>query len=77
MALRGRLPEMAIPDLDVQDRLPQALYTRESVAARLAVSKPTVDRLVKNGTLRCVRIGGAVRFHPADVDELIESLRGT
>jgi excisionase family DNA binding protein len=68
--------DAAAPDQGVGQGPAPPLYTREAVATRLAVSKPTVDRLVKNGRLTCVRIGGAVRFHPDDVDGLIESLRG-
>jgi excisionase family DNA binding protein len=49
--------------------------TREEVAEVLQVSTRTVDRLRQMGELRATRIKTTVRFHPADVETYIASLR--
>jgi len=48
------------------------LLTKREVATVLGMSTRSVDRLVERGELRRVRIGGAARFLPSDVDGLIE-----
>lgn len=48
-----------------------ALYTRQDVADKLAVSLRTVDSLLASGKIRFCRIGGAIRFKPEWLDELI------
>lgn len=50
---------------------PTALMTPSEVAQALAVSRSTITRLAGRGELPPVRIGHALRFHRADVDELI------
>jgi excisionase family DNA binding protein len=45
-----------------------ALLTKRAVATYLGVSERTVDRLVAGGQLRAYRIGGHLRFRPADVE---------
>lgn len=49
-----------------------AFLTRRGVAAVLQVSVCTVDRMVANGELPCIRLGRRVRFYLPDV---IEALR--
>lgn len=43
------------------------LLTTKEVAARLAVSEKTIRRLTKRGELPAVRVGGTVRYDPAEV----------
>jgi excisionase family DNA binding protein len=45
------------------------------VARLLCISRSTVRRLVQRGELRCVRVGGSVRFALVDVDALIGGRR--
>jgi excisionase family DNA binding protein len=49
--------------------------TKAEVAVALAVSRRTVDRLRTNGLLRYLKVGGRVRFDPADVRALLEELK--
>lgn len=48
------------------------LLTAQGVAQRLNVSERTVNRLVESGEITPIDIRGAVRYHPHDVDDLIE-----
>jgi excisionase family DNA binding protein len=48
------------------------LLSPREVAAELAISLPTVYRLISNGELPALRVGGQLRFDPA---ELRSSLR--
>jgi excisionase family DNA binding protein len=41
--------------------------TLDDVAARWGVSPRTVQRLVRRGALRCLRIGRQMRFRPEDI----------
>ena len=50
-----------------------AFLTRRGVAAVLQVSVCTVDRMVANGELPCVRLGRRVRFYLPDVIEALRS----
>lgn len=50
------------------------LLTREAVAERLALSIPTVDRLISRRALRAVRIGRSVRVRVADLQRYVEKL---
>jgi excisionase family DNA binding protein len=47
------------------------------VARRLDVSEPTVRRMVKNGKLTSVFIGGAYRVNEKDLEEYLESAKVT
>ena len=51
-----------------------ALLTREAVALRLALSIPTVDRLIGRRELKAVRIGRAVRVRAVDLARFVERL---
>ena len=48
------------------------LLTRPELAGALQVSVCTLDRMVANGDVPCVRLGGRVRFYLPDV---VEALR--
>jgi len=48
------------------------LMTVDEVAEFLAVSRSTVDKLVKIQQLNPSRIGTRLRFRPADIDAYIE-----
>jgi excisionase family DNA binding protein len=47
------------------------LLTLEDACERLQVSEATIRRLVKDGELRVVRIGRAIRVRPEDLDAFI------
>jgi hypothetical protein len=50
----------------------EALQTRKSVAARLAISIRSLIRMEKHGLIRAIRLGrGTVRYNPADVERLM------
>ncbi len=49
------------------------LLTAKELAELWAVNTMTVYRLVKSGKLKAVRIGRAMRFRSADIEEYLES----
>ena len=51
----------------VQGPLVPSLLTVRQVAALLSVSETTVYRLKRRGQISCVKVGGSLRFRPADV----------
>jgi len=51
------------------------LLKKKDVAARLGICVRTLDYRVRDGSIPHVRIGGAVRFLPRDIDNLIASRR--
>lgn len=48
------------------------LLTLDDVCDRLQVSDATIRRLVRDGDLKVVRIGRAVRVRPEDLDAFIQ-----
>jgi excisionase family DNA binding protein len=52
----------------------QQLLTREDLAERWKCTDRTIDNMRGNG-LPAVRIGRAVRFRPAEVEEWLDSQR--
>jgi excisionase family DNA binding protein len=59
----------------VEERVYHQLFDRESLSDYLRISTDTIDRLVKAGKLRCIRIGSQVRFTLDDVDAFINRHR--
>jgi excisionase family DNA binding protein len=55
--------------------LPEKLLTIREVAERLGVCRATVYAMVERGALPAVRIGSAVRVHPADLQALVARRR--
>jgi excisionase family DNA binding protein len=53
------------------------LLGRSEVAALLGISRQTLDRLVKAGSLPVVRLDRRPRFLPEDVDAFVRSRRKT
>ena len=49
------------------------LLTLEDACEQLQVSEATIRRLVKDGELRVVRIGRAIRVRPEDLDAFIQA----
>jgi excisionase family DNA binding protein len=49
------------------------MLTRDDTAAYLAVSKRTLDRLVRAGEIPAYRIGGHRRFRIEDIDSFVAS----
>ena len=50
------------------------LHTLPEAAERLRASRSTVERAVKTGSLRVVRLGRAARIRPADLESFVASL---
>ena len=51
------------------------LLDTDEAAAALNVGRRTIQERLADGTLGCVRIGRAVRFHPDDIAAFIERNR--
>jgi excisionase family DNA binding protein len=51
-------------------------YKVEEAAERLGISRSGVYRLVKEGTIRSVRISGALRVPAAAIDEFADCING-
>lgn len=50
------------------------LLSRHDAASVLSVSVRTIDRLVTEGSLRCVRIGGRCLFRRSQLDQFVNGL---
>jgi excisionase family DNA binding protein len=48
------------------------LLTRRETAAILRLHKDMVWKLCRDGKLPCIRIGRALKFHPADIVRFLE-----
>ncbi len=48
--------------------------TAEQLASMLGVSRSTVTRLVQRGAIRATRVGGLLRFDPAEVIRYLDSV---
>lgn len=55
----------------------QSLLTVDDVVRMLQISRRTAYYWVKQGILKPIRMGGVLRFHPEDIDSLIEKNRPT
>lgn len=55
-----------------EDQQPPQLLRKKDVAGILAVSTRTVDRMVAEGALRKIYVGGRVRFYAREIREFIE-----
>lgn len=49
------------------------MYKKEEVATQLAVSKSTVNRLIRDGELRAIKIGKSVRIIEQDLFTFISN----
>ena len=56
-----------------QEKRPKLLWTSREAAAALNVSERTLWKLTKDRHIRCVRIGRAVRYDPADIRTWIDA----
>ena len=54
----------------------EKLLTYSDVADLLCLTVRTISGLVRRGDLRAVKIGGAVRFDPADIRRFVENAKG-
>lgn len=67
------------PDIPVVDAPPPdapLVLTAAEVAARLTVSRRTLERLIASGEFPApLKIGRSSRFHPADLAAFLEKLR--
>ncbi len=53
-----------------------SLLSVKDVMHRLNVSRRTIYYWIEDGLLKPIRLGGVYRFHPDDIEVLIESQRG-
>ncbi|WP_370326362.1 helix-turn-helix transcriptional regulator [Euzebya sp.] len=74
-ARSGQVP--ALPPPAVHGAGVTTLLTYADAEARTGLSESTLRRRVRDGSLPAVRLGGAVRFDPADLDAAIERAKGT
>lgn len=51
------------------------MLTVKDVMNRLNLSKPTIYRLVENGEIPVIRIGGSLRFEEREIEDFINSKR--
>ena len=52
----------------------EKLYTIPEVAKMLRISKPSVYRLMSNGRLKNVKIGGRTLFKESELNRFIDNL---
>jgi excisionase family DNA binding protein len=52
-----------------------AFYSPDELAEFLAISKPTVYRLVGKRQLPFIKIGGVLRFKKVDIEKYLEACR--
>ena len=53
----------------------EQLLRREDVATKLQCSPAHISNLTKRGVIRAIRLGKSVRYHPDDIETLIEENR--
>jgi excisionase family DNA binding protein len=63
------------PASAAKSSIPEKLITQRQTAEDLSVSERTVYTLVRDGTLKVVRIGRAIRFAPEDLRDAISKLK--
>ncbi len=69
-------PATAPADPEAPARLSSPLLLTVQEACRLlAVSERTLWRLTSDGRVRAVKVGRAVRYAPADLEEYVDRLR--
>jgi hypothetical protein len=51
------------------------LLKKKDVTALLRISMRTLDYRIRDGSIPYIKVGGAVRFLPRDIDNLIASRR--
>jgi excisionase family DNA binding protein len=56
---------------------PRLLLTMREAAVALAVCEKTVSNLIRDGQIRALRIGRAVRIDVAELREFIEGRKGS
>lgn len=71
MSPRLRPVELPAPPPTAPRADTRRLLRIEDVADRLQVSRSMVWRLVRDGSIRSIRIGRAVRFRASDIDLFI------
>lgn len=62
---------MCRPKMKTTNKGGASLLTALDVAAALSCSRSAVYALARRGVLRCVKIGGLIRFRQDDVDALL------
>ena len=54
-----------------QHELPDRLLTAHEAARRLGLSRATVYRHARTGELPALRVGGSLRFDPAELEQYV------
>ena len=47
------------------------LQTRKTASKQLHISERTIDRLIKTGKIKAIRIGSLVRIPQSEIDKII------
>lgn len=54
---------------------PPTLYTSKEAMKILKVSRTTLYRIVKNGDLKQIKVGGAIRFTEDEINRFLDTLK--
>lgn len=74
-AVEGLIPQIAYAVVERMNELPSGIKTLERAEACqiLHVSRPTLDGLIKDGTIRAKRIGRRVIIPESEIENLLAS----
>ncbi len=50
----------------------QKLLTINDLMELWSVSRDTIERLIRNGDLECIRVGGSIRFKPQQIADYLD-----
>jgi len=70
-------PELGepIPDVEIEVVCRRQMFSKQTLAAYLAVTERHLEHLVASGELVAIKVGGAVRFDIDDVDAYLARRR--
>lgn len=54
---------------------PPMLYTTKEAMEILKVSRTTLYRIVKNGDLKSIKVGGGIRFTEDEINRYLDDLK--
>jgi excisionase family DNA binding protein len=64
-----------IPDVEIEILCRRQMFSKQTLAAYLAVTERHLEHLVSSGELVAIKVGGAVRFDVDDVDAYLARRR--
>ncbi|MDC6390648.1 helix-turn-helix domain-containing protein [Maribacter sp. PR1] len=65
-----------LEDKDNENQTENEMLTIADLVKKFKVTRPTIYSWMEKGLLKKIPIGGRVLFHPNDINELIDRLRG-